>query len=226
MTKENKIAAYVGKMIRDHFGKGPRSVYVTIAPPYITMHLDDFLGPMESVLLGKNEQMTVFHIREKLMAKLLPEIKTYIFAVTDIEVKDFYYDWNLANKTGMFMGTVATNEESKNVDQDFSKKDVLEQETIAVSEEVQKAPDNIYSAQVNDRGFLVVREGILVPIEKEMISLGFVEDLKVAKRKLEKRKLHEARRFEKIFNKKIKDIFVDWETNLDKSITTFLIDPK
>ncbi|WP_054636710.1 hypothetical protein [Thalassobacillus sp. C254] len=59
-----------------------------------------------------------------------------------------------------------------------------------------------------------------------MIFLGFGEDLKVAKRRLEKRNLHEGHRFEKILNKKISDIFVDWETELDKSITTFIIDSK
>ncbi|WP_374701250.1 Na-translocating system protein MpsC family protein [Thalassobacillus sp. C254] len=41
---ENKIAGYVGRMIRNHFGKGPKSVYVTISYPYITIYLEDFLG--------------------------------------------------------------------------------------------------------------------------------------------------------------------------------------
>lgn len=226
MSMENKIAGYVGRMIRNHFGKGPKSVYVTISYPYITIYLEDFLGQMENVLLRKNDQMTVLHIREKLMAALLPEIKTFVYGITDLEVYDFYYDWNLDNRTGMFMGTLAKNEEAESISQDFQKKELLEQEVIAVSNEVQKPPERIYSAQVNDLSFLVIREGILLPIEKEMIFLGFGEDLKVAKRRLEKRNLHEGHRFEKILNKKISDIFVDWETELDKSITTFIIDSK
>ncbi|WP_054637221.1 Na-translocating system protein MpsC family protein [Thalassobacillus sp. C254] len=72
---------------------------------------------------------------------------------------------------------------------------------------------------------MIVREGILVPIEKELISLGKEENLKVAKRKLEKRKLNQGRRFELLFNSTIKDIFVDWDFNLDRSIVTLILDP-
>ncbi len=66
--------------------------------------------------------MTVLHIREKLMAALLPEIKTFVYGITDLEVYDFYYDWNLDNRTGMFMGTLAKNEEAESISQDFQKK--------------------------------------------------------------------------------------------------------
>ncbi|WP_100399218.1 Na-translocating system protein MpsC family protein [Bacillus sp. FJAT-44742] len=225
MSQENKIASYVGRLIRDHFGKGPKAIYVTFSHPYFTIYVEDFLGPMEKVLLGENDEMSVQHLRERVVATLIPEIKTYVYAVTDLEIKEFYYDWNLANKTGIFMGITSEKDEDAYLVGEYKEKEAIEQEMISVSIEAQKAPEKIHSNKVNDLTFMIVREGILVPIEKELISLGKEENLKVAKRKLEKRKLNQGRRFELLLNTKLKDIFVDWDFNLDRSIVTLILDP-
>lgn len=51
-----EIASYIGKLLRDNFGKGPSSVYVSLKKPFITIHLRDFLAPMERVLLSQGEK--------------------------------------------------------------------------------------------------------------------------------------------------------------------------
>lgn len=78
---------------------------------------------------------------------------------------------------------------------------------------------------INDRTILVIRNGILVRIEKELIRLGLEGNLKLAKRNLEKSYLHNINHFQRILNTKIVDVFVDWDFQLDKSIFVFILNP-
>ncbi|MGO4372323.1 hypothetical protein AB4Z21_16440, partial [Paenibacillus sp. MCAF20] len=67
--------------------------------------------------------------------------------------------------------------------------------------------------------------GILISIEKELIRLGNEGHLKLAKRNLEKRHLHNSIRLEPMLNRKINDVFVDWDFHLDKSVIVFALSP-
>ena len=62
-------------------------------------------------------------------------------------------------------------------------------------------------------------------IEKQLIRQGMREELKIAKRSLEKGLLHNNNHFENILNTRVDDISVDWEFDLDKSIIVFFINP-
>ncbi|PPA69525.1 hypothetical protein [Jeotgalibacillus proteolyticus] len=59
-------------------------------------------------------------------------------------------------------------------------------EIIEISIKAQKAPVNVYSCLLNPRTLIVVRSGILIPIEKEISKIGYPEILVLAKRNLEK----------------------------------------
>lgn len=56
---ERPMASQLGKILAEHFGRGPRTTHVRIRLPFVTVHLQDFLAPMEEVLLrqGKNPQV-------------------------------------------------------------------------------------------------------------------------------------------------------------------------
>src|SRR5690606_34465422 len=44
-TIHTEVGSYISTLLRDHFGKGPTSVFVTVKPPFITIHLRGFLAP-------------------------------------------------------------------------------------------------------------------------------------------------------------------------------------
>ncbi len=52
--------------------------------------------------------------------------------------------------------------------------------------EIAQGPEKISSYKLSDRTLVVVRERILVAIEKQLISLGFDDTLRISKRPLEK----------------------------------------
>lgn len=219
-----ELASYIGRTLRENFGKGPESVFVSINQRIITVYLRNFTSPTESILLNKDQEEIVQTTRDMLMETLIPEFKAYIRVLTELEVREFYYDWNLHNRSGMFVCIASSSEH--NLENNYAGKAEIHNEIINVSKQAQKAPEGLTSFLLNNRTLVVTRKGILVPIEKELIRLGSSETLKLAKRNLEKRLLHNNENFEKILNTKIDDSFVDWDFTQDKSVIAFIISPK
>ncbi|QAS53290.1 Na-translocating system protein MpsC family protein [Halobacillus litoralis] len=218
---QSEMSSYVGKLLRDHFGKGPSSVFVSLEAPYLTIYLKDFLAPMERVLVGQKNHNKVEETRDLMMRELIPDIKATFRASVGIEVESIYYDWSFPNKSGILIGIVKSDQQSPNL-KSYDPGSTLYEEVEKVSEQAEKAPESINSYLLNDRTLLIVRSGILVAIEKELIDSGYEEPLKISKRRLEKRLLSRAS-FEKILGKPIEDTFVDWDFQNDRSYIVFLL---
>jgi uncharacterized protein YbcI len=221
-----ELTSYISKILRDNFGRGPESVYVSIGYTFITFYIRNFLSPTEKVLMKQKHEENVQQTRDMVMQTLIPEIKAYIKIVTGMEICEFYYDWGLHNKSGMFTGICSDSTSiATPVIEDFTGKEEVSKEIINLSREAEKAPEEIYSCQLNQRTMLVIRNGILVSIEKQLLRQGLMEELKLAKRTLEKGLLHNNNHFETILNAKVIDIFVDWDFDLDKSVIVFIMNP-
>ncbi|MDO6451461.1 Na-translocating system protein MpsC family protein [Oceanobacillus profundus] len=219
-----EIASYIGKLLRDNFGKGPSSVYVSLKKPFITIHLRDFLAPMERVLLSQGETMKVEETRDLLMQELIPGIKVTLKVIASLEVKELYYDWSLHNRSGILVGVLENEEDEDNALENYTEKESVHKDIMRISRQAEKLPEFVDSCFLNERTLLVIRTGILVRIEKELIKTGFEEHLKLTKRQLEKGLLH-AGDFENILQKSVVDIFVDWDFKLDKSYIIFILQP-
>ncbi|MFB4163823.1 DUF2294 domain-containing protein [Alteribacillus sp. JSM 102045] len=218
-----EIASYTGKLLRDNFGKGPSSVYVSIKKPFVTIHLRDFLAPMERVLVSQGKTMKVEETRDILMHELLPEIKATLKVSADLSVREMYYDWSLQNRTGILIGLIGE-EEDEDILEDYAGKEAIHNEIARVSKQAEKLPEYVDSCLLNDRTLIIARTGILVRIEKELIRSGYEEELKLTKRHLEKRLLH-ASNFATILQTNVADIFVDWDFKLDKSYIIIILQP-
>lgn len=192
----------------------------------MTIYLRNFITPSESVLLRQNQEDIVQKTRDMLLQTLIPEIKAYIKILSGIEIKEFYYDWGLHNKSGVFVcigASEAKIEESGG--EEYNGKESLHSEINRISIQAQKEPEEIHSYLLNPRTLVIIRKGILVSIERELIRLGSSETLKLAKRNLETRLLHNSNMFGSILQTKVNDIFVDWDFNLDKSAIVMIMSP-
>ncbi|WP_236588314.1 Na-translocating system protein MpsC family protein [Tumebacillus amylolyticus] len=227
-TKEYEadLSGFFGRLFRENFGKGPESVFTTMSGPFITVYLRNFIAPMERVLYEQGNEQIVEKTRDSLIQLLLPEIRAYVKILTGIEAQEIYYDWNLHNRSGMFnvIGRESFTKEPV-PEESYHGRDDLHEELLVLSHQVQKTPEAISSFVLNPRTLLVLREGILVPIEKELIRLGFRETLALAKRTLEKNYLHNNNHFEAILGKRVIDLFVDWDFERDKSVFLFITKP-
>ncbi|MBY0148251.1 DUF2294 domain-containing protein [Neobacillus niacini] len=221
-----ELSSYISKILRDYFGKGPESVHVSLGKTFIIVYIRNFLSPTERVLMNQKQVESVQQTRDLVMQTLIPEIKAYIKIVTGMEIREFYYDWGLHNKSAMFTG-ICTDTTSIDypINEEFTGKEELINEIINLSSESEKKPVEIYACQLNPRSILVIRNGILVRIEKQLIRQGMQEQLKLAKRTLEKGLLHNNNHFEGILDTTVIDIFVDWDFDLDKSVIVLVTNP-
>jgi Uncharacterized conserved protein, COG5609 len=224
-VQQSELSGEIGRLLRKHFGKGPEAVFVTIASPYVIIYLRHFLSPIENMLLEENHTMTVEEIRDKMMRKLNAQIIGLIHSVTGLPIKEFYYDWSFENGSGLLVGVEEKAE--KFFEYNYSNRREIEALVAKISAEAEKHPDVTYSHMLNERTLIVIREGILVKIEEQLIELGFEEALTLAKRKLEKKLLFQEKSvFKHLLQKDITEIFVSWDFILDKSIIVFILSPK
>lgn len=221
-----ELSSYISKILRDYFGKGPESVHVSLGKTFIIVYIRNFLSPTEKVLMEQKQDASVQHTRDLVMQILIPEIKAYIKIVTGMEIRECYYDWGLHNKSAMFTG-ICTDPTSIDypIYEEFTGKEELINEIINLSSESEKKPEEIYACRLNPRSIIIIRNGILVRIEKQLIRQGMQEQLKLAKRTLEKGLLHNNNHFEGILDTNVIDIFVDWDFDLDKSVIVLVTNP-
>ncbi|MGK7379725.1 DUF2294 domain-containing protein [Planococcus sp. 1R117A] len=230
MTKEktlqSEISSYLSSLLREHFGKGPTSVFVTIAIPFITIHFRGFLSPMEKVLMKQKEEQRILETRDLMMNDLKPEIILSLSKYLAIDVKELYADWDLEKETGLIIGVLDTGLNRETIEWPKEADEKAFQEKInEASKRAEKVPGSTDAFWLSDRTILVRRSKILVQIEKELIRNGFEEQLKLAKRPLEHRVLEEAR-LETVLKRQISETFLDWNFNEDLGYIVFLLEPK
>ncbi|RKD69634.1 uncharacterized protein YbcI [Sinobaca qinghaiensis] len=217
---EQQAAKRLGKMFQTQFGKGPESIYVMITPPFVTIHLQGFLAPMEEVLLHQDKQLQLEQLREQMMIKILPVIQQIVEEETDETVLDMYYDWNFRkNKKCTGMVWIALDVSPEQLDtfswpQELNENMFL-REIIALSKKVQKEPVETNLFWLSPRLILVERIGIFVEIENALIEQNYGETLKIVKRPLEKN-LFAKHVLESLLQQKIQETFVDWHFQKDK----------
>ncbi|WKA58460.1 Na-translocating system protein MpsC family protein [Planococcus shenhongbingii] len=102
-TLQSEIGGDLSTLLRTHFGKVPTSTYVTVAGPFIAIHLRGFLAPAERILVEQKEWKRVLETRDLLMNELKQEIKLNLWKIAELNVKEIYADWHLEQKTGLIV---------------------------------------------------------------------------------------------------------------------------
>ncbi|MCM3664947.1 DUF2294 domain-containing protein [Mesobacillus subterraneus] len=221
---EKEISGYIGRLLRENFGRGPGNVFCTISRPFVSIYITNFLSPMENTLISNQQSVYVQKTRDLMMETLEEEIKYFIELHTEDKIKEFHYDWNLDAKSGMFLFVFENGQPYDFAS--YENKEKIHEEIGELSMEIQKAPEHTHSLLMNERTLIIIRHGILISLEKEFIGLGFQETLKIAKRNLEKRIINRHRvKFEAFLNAKVIDYFIDWNFDQDKSYTLFILKP-
>ncbi|HSJ38877.1 MAG TPA: Na-translocating system protein MpsC family protein [Planococcus sp. (in: firmicutes)] len=224
-TIQSEIGGYISALLRNHFGKGPTSVFVTIKNPYIIIHLRGFIAPMETVLLKKQEWKRVLETRDLLINELKGEIEENLRRIANLNIREFYADWNLDSETGILIGIMPDDVQQEDFEWPAHiDKDVLESKVANASEKAERNPGSIESFWLNDRTLLVKRNKILVGIENALIAEGYSEILKLAKRPLERSLLYDTQP-EKTLGRPVTEIFLDWNFNDDIGYIVFMMEP-
>lgn len=214
----SQLSSYTGRLLRERFGKGPESIHASIGEQCIALHIRNFIGPVERFLLNKEEEQAFRYTRELLMKSLLPELAAYLKEKMAIEVGELFYDWGIHNASGMIVALIKN--DGTLID-NYAGREEVHAQISEVSRKVQKEPVFIDSWWLGSRILIIKREGILIPLEKELISLGYENTLKTTKRKMEKRYLEDTTTIAPMLGKELSDIYVDWDFDKDTSVIAY-----
>lgn len=228
MTQEKaihtEVGGYISTLLRNHFGKGPTSVYVTVKPPFIAIHLRGFLSPPEKILLEQQQHRKVLELRDLLMNHLNTNIKSDLRDIADFDIDDVYADWNLDAQTGLILAVLKDASSAKDIEWDSTiASEPIRKAVEEASRKAQRTPDVTELYWLNNRMLLIERQGIFVEIEKELIRGGFTEELKLVKRPLERRLLLETE-IQSILKQPILEVFLDWDFIRDKGYILILLE--
>lgn len=215
--KINHISSYTSKLIRQKFGRGPESCKATICKNHMVFYIRGFISPMEEVLLLKGKSAHVEYARTVIIGHVLEELKGAVQVSFDVDVEEYYHDWNFNNNSGVII-LVLENELDVPIPQVSIDLQLLESNIARISESVQKAPEEIIIYPISDNILLVQRIGILIPIEKALIQKGYTDELRITKDDLEKSHFHRDVHLKDIFHSSVVDIFIDWDFKEDKSM--------
>ena len=223
MTLQQDISGYIGRLFRETFGRGPKSVLVTFGQSLVAIYLNGFLSPLERILLDERQEETIWSTRDTLMQRLIPEIKANLASLTNQSIEKIYYDWNLNNKSGILIATAVQERAFGECEDLFHTHPTFKENILRLSKSTQKVPDWAAAYRLSPELVVLHREGVIAPIERELIQLGRAATvhLKAAKRHLEKRYLQSNVLIETLLNKSVQDIFVDWDFDNDQNWTVF-----
>lgn len=223
---EKEVGSYISTLLRDYFGKGPSSVYVTANPSYITIQLRGFLAPTEKFLLRQQETRRILETRDLLMNDLKEQIIQELMGIGHLAVDNMYTDWNLEEQTGLILGVLhgGTDAEEKGwlkpVENAAFSKTINE-----FSQKAQKIPEKVEAFWLNNRTLLVKRSGIFIHIEKELINAGFDDELKLVKRPMERKMLLEID-WKAIMGRSVQEVFMDWNIHEDHGYIVLILEPE
>ncbi len=222
----NSISSYLSKLLRKNFGRGPQSCQSTVNKNIFVMYIRGFISPMEEILMAQGQFVQVEKARSVIVNHALDQLKGVVEVSLKCEISETYHDWNFPNNSGFIIFLL----DREVTDHSIAVAEVdlvrLESEVARISMLVQKVPDQIQIYTISPTIFVIERRGILIAIEKALIQKGFEEELIITKDELEKEYFHNFGEFYEIFNKGVKDIFIDWNFKEDKSMMGIILNDK
>ncbi|PLT46011.1 hypothetical protein B8V81_4442 [Paenibacillus pasadenensis] len=215
-----QLTSQMGKLLRDRFGKGPESIYVSANEVCVSMHFRQFVSVVEKIMLQQNKDEAVRDTRQLVMDLIVPEFKALILRTLGLELQHIYYDWNLDNHSGIMIGLVDSSLFDR-YQESYRGKEYIHRQVERISAEAEKMPDAMHSFWTNARTLVIVRSGILIKLEKELLRAGYEPALRVAKRALEKSLLVTEVDMIEALGRTSDGIYLDWKFDQDQSIIVF-----
>ncbi|MGI2327260.1 Na-translocating system protein MpsC family protein [Planococcus sp. YIM B11945] len=222
-SSRTKIEQHISSILSEHFNNTSAFVKVAVEPPFILVHLSNFLLPTEEILLKRNEMKRLLETRDLLMEGLKTDLKTDLGEITGHAILEIYADWNLKKETGMLIAVMDGHEASATYKWPEDKsKQALRKQVIQLSKKTEKEPDEMEIYRVDDNAILIERTGTMVEIETQLIKNGATKELRLAKRPLD-HQLLASLNAEAVLDQEISELFVDWDFKRDKSYIVLVL---
>lgn len=222
---QSRIKQLIQELFALNFSQPPRKIDVHLDERSLVVYLEDFVGDEMQCLVEAHDPDALRSVRELLVEHTIPNLTKRIAEETGLRIVSFHYDWSDYNLSAVLFG-LRDEESYRQRQEEYPGKVILHENIAAITHEIEKTPDFTYSYWPSDNILVLVREGILIKIEKAFIDQGASGVLRKVKRNLEKTIILEEGNIEKTLNRKLKGIYLDWAFPADKSFLICVFEDK
>ncbi|WP_172198604.1 Na-translocating system protein MpsC family protein [Saccharibacillus qingshengii] len=229
MLENHKEVPDIEKLVQEmctfSFNHAPGKIGIYPDEHSLIIHLEDFMGDEILNLIKLQDQDALRSVQELMVEHLLPNLASKIKETNGLDIAHFYYDWFDKDLSGMLIGM--GNEPAQSAQpQLYPGQDAVHEKIGQVTYEIEKMPDETYSYWAADHILVIVREGILIKLEKAFLDQGADEILRKVKRNLEKTAIQKEANtpIEKHLNRKIKSYYLDWAFDQNKSFLIYVFE--
>lgn len=220
-TASDTIRYKTLSLFAEHFGISPARVHVTLNDSCVIIYAERFLQPLVESLILQEAHGALQSMRELMVGYLMPELCRYIQDDCEMNVETQGYDWNdedLSCLIFILLGEPAFLIENT----PYPGQRKIHRQVAALTYDVQRFPEKIYSFWLEQRMLVIVRDGTMIEVEKSLIADGYSEILRNSKRKVEKQQFCEEPPFGGIANRAIKGVYLDWFFPQDRSVLVYV----
>ncbi|NGZ77650.1 Na-translocating system protein MpsC family protein [Saccharibacillus alkalitolerans] len=219
----SQIADLVEKFFKTSFNNKPGKIGVSLDERSLIIHLEDFMGSQMENLVKSHDPDALRSVQELMVEHLIPSLTERIQQLTGVEAGPFYYDWADHDLSCVLVSLLGSKTYRDKEDY-YLGKDAIHQQIGKITYEIEKVPDATYSYWAADHVLVIVREGILIKLEKAFIEQGATEVLRKVKRNLEKKVVFQESRVEEILKRKLKGIYLDWSFHENNSLLIYVFE--
>lgn len=210
-------------LFAEHFGISPARVNVRLNESCIIISAERFLQPIVESLIHEASHGALQSTRELMVGYLLPELCRYISDDCGIPLGAHAYDWNDEDLSCLIF-MLLEEPEFLRENHPYPGQAKIHRHIAALTYDVQRFPDKIYSFWLDAELLVIIRDGTLSPVENALIEDGHSEALRMSKRRVEKAKFREEFPFGDPIKSSIRGVYLDWMFPNDRSALVYVFD--
>ncbi|MFD2614781.1 hypothetical protein [Paenibacillus gansuensis] len=210
-----RVTKLVREVLLHTFNTEPQVLEIKDDGDYLLVYMRNFMLPYTMV----GDEYT--EIRVPMFTSVVPKVAEYVTEVTNLKNTPIFFDWYPENRSACL--TVLL-KDPVSLDNMYPKKAEVHLETNIITKDVEKLPEKVFSFWADPSHFIIIRQGFLIQIEKELIKLGFQDTLRISKRSLEKAYFDNHLMIAKLLGKHPSGVYLDWDFQLDWSVLVYHFD--
>ncbi|MBY0121761.1 Na-translocating system protein MpsC family protein [Bacillus sp. S/N-304-OC-R1] len=219
-----QLSSTLSKMLKQRFGKGPESCFVTLHTGKLIVYIRNFITPAEEVLITTEEMNLAYDFRTLLMNHIAKELITHdAFKVLDFNYVSFHQDWDYETNTAILL----FEEESLSTDLDVKNKpyyyEKMAQQIKYISAELHKAPQAMELMKISPNLLAVRCSGVMLEIEKVLNKKGHQDLLQERSWEIKKSFQDKKDSFTNIIGKEVECIYILWDYIKDRNFIFFYL---
>ncbi|WP_246944144.1 Na-translocating system protein MpsC family protein [Bacillus pinisoli] len=216
-----QLGSSLSRMLKQRFGKGPETCFVTLHSERLTIFVRNFITPAEEVLIERNQINLAYKFRNTVMEKVYQQFIEVAEKKLSLTFDVCISDWDYELNTGMILV------ERKSQPSDWSDAKPLVGRLLNliqdISTENHKVPKSTRVMKINQNIVGIQFEGIMLQTEKVLFHKGYHDLLLEHSLQIKNSYKENKNYFEPVFGRNVEGIYMTWNYHSDQCYIFFYL---